>query len=155
MKLPEILTVTALDQKTGLPAEGLAIVVRLFASRKKNYTIGPAISDFSGQVKFTRDECERSVKADQQMFIMDYVGDISDCAPYLEIRLHAREHIARMLQQCQMSPAFWAKRFRDAAKLFLALEHVKNASFEPASVRINEAQLLSNPNITLRISRKS
>jgi hypothetical protein len=155
MELPEILTVTALDQKTSLPAEGLAIVVELFASRKNDYIVGPAISDFSGQVKFTRDECERSVKSDQQMFLMDYVGDISDCAPYLEIRLHAPEHIARMLQQYQMSPAFWGKRFQDAAKLFKALEHVKNASFEPASIRLYEVQLLANPNITMRMSRRS
>jgi hypothetical protein len=155
MKLPEILTVTVLDQNTDLPAEGLAIVMELFATKKNNYSIGPAISDLAGQVKFTRAECERSVKADQQMFLMDYADDIKDCRPYLEVRLHSPEHIARMLQQYRVSPAFWGNRFQNAADLFKALEHVKNESFEPRSVRVNEAQLLANPEITMRISRKS
>ena len=85
MKLPEALNVTLLERGTNLPVEGLAVILRLFATRKNDYIMGPAISNLSGQVRFQRDECERSVIADQQMFVMDYGDDIQNCRPYLDI----------------------------------------------------------------------
>ena len=76
MKFPETLTVTILEQNTNLPIEGLAVVLELFATRKNNYIVGPVVSDSSGQVKFTRDECERSIKAAKEMFLMDHIDDL-------------------------------------------------------------------------------
>jgi hypothetical protein len=67
MNLPEVLNVTLLERGRNLPVEGLAVILRLLATRKN---MGPAISNLSGQVRFQRDECERSVIADQQMFVM-------------------------------------------------------------------------------------
>src|SRR5580698_1604437 len=88
MKFPETLTVTILEQGTNLPIEGLAVVLELFATRKNNYIIGPVVSDSSGQVKFTRDECERSIKADKEMFLMDHIDDLEECEEFLDVRLH-------------------------------------------------------------------
>jgi hypothetical protein len=153
VKIPAMLTVLALEQDTDLPLEGLAIVIELFARRKNNYTIGPAISDSAGQVRFTKEECERSVNSDREMFIMDYVDDIEGCKPYLEVRLHPPDRIAQMLRQYQTSPTFWGRRFQNPDRLFQALSAARNASYEPTSIRVDEAQILSNPNVSLRVRR--
>jgi hypothetical protein len=155
MNFPETLTVTILEQNTNLPIEELAVVLELFATRKNNYIIGPFVSDSLGQVKFTRDECKRSIKADKEMFLMDYIDDLEECKQCLDVRLHSPEHIAAMLQQYQASPTFWGKRFQNATQLFNTLAHVKNGSFEPANIHIRNADMLANPNVTMRISRKS
>jgi hypothetical protein len=60
-----------------------------------------------------------------------------------------------MLQQYQLSPAFWGKRFEDPVKLFKELDHVKNAGFQPASVRATETQLLADSNLTILVSRNA
>jgi hypothetical protein len=112
MNFPDSLIVLVLDKNTNAPVKGAAIVLELFASRKNNYVVGPAISDLSGQVRFTREECERSIKADQEMFIMDYMGTLADCRPVVEVRLHSPAHLAKMLEQHQAAPRFWGRDFK-------------------------------------------
>ena len=155
MKFPDSLSVRVLDRLTRAPVEGLAIVLELFALRKNNYIVGPAISDQAGEVQFTREECKRTIKSDQEMFIMDYEGDLEDCRPNLEVRLHAPEHINAMVRQYKSSPQFWGRRFQDAVRLFAALEKVKNDAFEPARIIANEVELLKAPQVLLLVRRKS
>src|SRR5580704_2228178 len=154
MKFPETLTVTILERDTNLPIEGLAVVLELFATRKNNYIVGPVVSDSSGQVKFTRDECERSIKAAKEMFLMDHIDDLEECKEFLDVRLHSPEHIAAMLQRYHASPTFWGKRFQNAPQLFKTLGDIRDASFESVNIRVNNAHMLANPNLTMRISRK-
>ncbi len=78
MRFPDMLTVVARSRDTGLPAEGIAIFLVLFAESKNNYTVGPLISDERGEVKFISAQREFAIKRAQEMFIMDYEGDLGE-----------------------------------------------------------------------------
>jgi hypothetical protein len=51
MKLPDTLTVTAVDNETSRPVPNVAILLLLFAERKNDYDIGPFITNEMGQIK--------------------------------------------------------------------------------------------------------
>ena len=155
MKFPDTLTIVARNRDTGLPAEGLAIVLVLFAERKNNYTVGPLISNSSGEVNFTRAECEFAIKRAQEMFIMDYHGDLESCRPMIEVSLHPPEHIKRMRQQYEASPDFWGRGFQDPKRLFTDLQKVKNADYELTRITATEAQLLTNPQLELPLVKRA
>jgi len=154
MRLPDTLTIVARDRKTGLPAEGVAIVLVLFAKEKNNYTVGPLISNANGEVKFTREECEFSVKRSQEMFLMDYQGDLDSCLPKIEVSLHPPEHLKRMRQQYETAPDFWGRGFRDPKRLFADLQKVKNADYELTRITATEAQILTNPRLELPLVKR-
>src|SRR5438874_13257060 len=99
MRFPDKLTVTARNRATGLPANGVAIVLVLFATRKNDYYIGPLIANEDGQVEFTRVDCEAAIKRAQEVFVMDYSGDLDSCQPFIEVRLHSPDQIQTMIQQ--------------------------------------------------------
>jgi len=155
MKFPETLTVTARDHHTGLPVENVAIVLVLFATRKNNYYIGPLISGHNGQVDFTRSECEFAIKHAQEMFIMDYQGDLESCRPIIEVSLHPQERIDGMRLQYESAPEFWGRAFKDPSRLFNDLKKVKNADYEPARISATEEQFLANPELELLIVKKN
>lgn len=83
MRFPDTLAVVAQDTRTGLPVRDVAIVLVLFANQKNNYSVGPLISNVGGEVSFTRAECEFAIQRAQEMFIMDYQGDLESCRRWL------------------------------------------------------------------------
>jgi len=155
MRFPDKLTVVVRDRGTGLPAKGIAIVLVLFAAHKNDYSVGPLITDENGQVQVTRAECEAAIKRAQEMFIMDYSGDLESCRPVIEVRLHSPEHIGAMLQQYKQSPDFWGQGFPDPKRLFADLQNVKNADYEHARITATEEQLLANSLLELPLVKKA
>jgi hypothetical protein len=101
---PETLTVNAIDSATGEPIAGVALLLKLRAQQKNNYSIGPVFTDRNGQATFTRIACESGIARDQQMFVMDYSGDLLSCGPEAEVQLHDPESIARMIHNYEQSP---------------------------------------------------
>lgn len=154
MRLPDKLTVTARNRATGAPANGVAIVLVLFASRKNDYSVGPLIANEDGQVEFTRAECEAAIKRAQEMFVMDYSGDLASCRPFIEVRLHSPEQINTMLQQYRQSPDFWGKGFADPKRLFADLENVKNADYEQTRISATEEELRTSARLELPLIKK-
>lgn len=155
MKLPDKFVITIVDATRRIPVRNIAVVLELFATSKNNYTIGPRISDRNGCVEFTRQFCERSVAQDRQLFVMDYVDDIKDCKPFLEVRLHRPESIATMIRNYHKNPSFWGLGFEKPDSFFAKLEKVKNAKYEPTSTRMTEQCLLSAPRLTIMITKQS
>jgi hypothetical protein len=155
MRFPDRLTIIARDRGTGLPAKGVAIVLVLFAARKNDYYVGPLIANDNGQVEFTRAQCEAAIKRAQEMFLMDYAGDLESCRPVIEVRLHSPEQIETMLQQYRQSPDFWGKGFPDPQRLFADLQNVTNTDYEHARITATEEQLLTNPQLELLLVRKA
>ena len=154
MKLPDTLTVTAVDNETSRPVPNVAILLLLFAERKNDYDIGPFITNEMGQVKFDRADCVAAIQQAQQMFIMDYAGNLDSCLPKLEVRLHRPEQIQMMLQQFKRSPKFWGQAFRDPARLFADLEATRNVEYEPSRIIKTEEQVLANPRVLLPLVRR-
>ena len=156
MRFPDTLAIVARDRYTGLPARGVAIVLELFAEQKNNYTVGPLISNGRGEVEFTRAECEFAIKRTQEMFIMDYQGDLESCRPVIEVSLHPPDYIRGMRQQYETSPDFWGRAFRDPNRLFAELEKVRNADYELARITATEAQILGDqPQLELPLVKRA
>src|SRR5437868_13665578 len=128
MRFPDSLTVSVRDRDTGLPVQGVAIILVLFAKRKNDYSVGPLITNKHGQVEFTRAECEAAIKQAQEAFVMDYHGDLESCRPVIEVQLHLSEYIETMLKNYKTSPDFWGKGF--TKRLFAELQQVKSADYE-------------------------
>jgi hypothetical protein len=155
MRFPDKLTVVARDHDTGLPAKDIAIVLVLFATRKNNYSVGPLISNENGQVDFTHSECEFAIKRAQEMFLMDYSGDLESCRPVIEVSLHPPERVEGMRLQYESAPDFWGRGFHDPKRLFTELQKVKNADYEPAKITATEEQLIANPQLVLPLVKKA
>jgi hypothetical protein len=154
MKFPDALTVVVRDRDTRMLVDNVAIVLVLFAKQKNNYTVGPLISAKNGQVEFSRTECELAIRRAQEMFIMDYQGDLDSCRPIIDVRLHRPEHIKGMLQQYQAAPDFWGQAFPNSRNLFSELRKVKNADYEPARITATEAELATTPRIEIELARR-
>ena len=155
MKFPDKLTVMIRNHSTGAPANRVAIILVLFASHKNDYYVGPAIAGNDGQAEFTRAECEAAIRRAQEMFVMDYSGDLASCRPFIEVRLHSPESIRTMLQQFKHSPDFWGRGFPNPKRFFADLENVKNADYEDAKVIATEEQLRADSRLELQLIRKS
>lgn len=151
MRFPEKITVVAQNASTGMPVEAVAVVLVLFAARKNDYYIGPSITNAHGEVEFTRAECQSAIKRQQEIFIMDYAGDLESCRPVIEIRLHPPERIKRMLQQYKESPDFWGQGFADPKRLFSDLQNVKNSEYEPARITATEQEIFTEPRIIMSL----
>ena len=155
MRFPDTLTVLVRDEGAGLPAKDVAVVLVLFAAHKNDYSVGPLISDENGHVEFTRAECEFAIKRAQEMFLMDYSGNLGSCRPVIEVRLHPQERVEGMRQQYESAPEFWGRGFHDPKRLFADLQKVRNAEYKEAQITATEEQLLTNPHLVLPLTRKA
>jgi hypothetical protein len=154
MKFPDVLTVQALDGDTSATVSDVAIVLFLTTLRKNRYCVGPKITDIAGRAKFSRSDCEQAIASAQKMFLMDYVGDLSSCAPVAEIRLHPADRVAVMIRNYESHPEFWGLPFEDAPALFEALKKVDNSAFASGETTFRDSEILSNPNISIILKRR-
>jgi len=153
MIFPDTLVVQAIDVDTGSPVANVALVLMLRAPKKNDYRVGPVITDDAGHAKFTRAQCERTIARAQEMFVMDYFGDLSSCAPTAQVRVHFPEHVTRMIEQYDKSPQFWGRAFDDAPALFRGLRTVRNADFESAQVTFRDSEIAARPEISIMLKR--
>jgi hypothetical protein len=151
MKFPTSLSVTVMDKASGLPIPNVALVLVLRARSKNDYYVGPVITDEDGNLAFTRKDCEEAIAIAQEMFVMDYAGDLLSCGPIAEIKLHEPEHIANMIQQFKQAPEFWGKGLKEPILLFESLQKVNNSSFHPQKILIAEDSILKCASIELRL----
>ena len=154
MNFPELITVIATDTATATPVPNVALVLELKAKFKNNYSVGPVITDSSGKAKFTRHACELAIDRAQQMFVMDYSGDLRSCLPPAKICLHPPDCIAAMIRNYKDDPEFWGLGFEDPVGLFNALRSIRNPDFLPSSLSLSEEVVLSHPSVVLPLQRR-
>lgn len=154
MKFPEQVTLTAFDVETGREIPEIAFVLVLRARQKNDYFVGPVITDRSGKASFTRGACERAIARAQEMFVMDYAGDLLSCKPVADLRLHSPENIATMISQYETAPNFWGKAFDDPQSMFPALQSARNALFEPLNLTLQENDIIEHPEVLCFLKRK-
>ncbi len=152
MEFPSLLTVKAISATDKLPIPRVAIVLELIAKIRNNYPVGPSITDGAGIVRFSRDDCHKSIKKSQAMFIMDYSGDLRDCAPRLVVRLLPPDNIAKMIKNFEQAPEFWGQSFDNPVELFAQLRTVRNAEFEVARMDVPEHRILADSEIVFTVS---
>lgn len=155
MRFPDKLTVTAFDADTRCAIPEVAFVLVLKARHKNDYSVGPIVTDASGQASFTTCACERAIARAQDMFVMDYEGDLLSCKPAADLRLHSPESIARMIRQYEAAPAFWGSAFDDPQELFPALRRARNSLFEPLNLTVEENEILAHPGVGCFLKKKA
>jgi len=153
MLFPEVLTVRVVEAESQLPVPEVALILVLKALRKNDYYVGPIITGREGRAEFTRALCERTILRAQEMFVMDYAGDLSSCGPIADLSLHRPDHIARMIQQYDAAPQFWGRAFEDARTLFRRLRSVENARFESAHVKLQDSEIVKRPELSMALKR--
>lgn len=153
MVFPDILTVEVIERGTTSPVADIALVLVLKASQKNDYYVGPIITNRDGRAEFTRTVCEQAIARAQEMFIMDYTGDLSSCKPTADLRTHRPEQIARMIQQYEASPQFWGRAFDNAPALFRRLKSVKNADFESTQLTLKDVDIVARPEISIAVQK--
>jgi hypothetical protein len=154
LKFPDKVTLTAFDVETGREVPEVAFVLVLRSRQKNDYFVGPIITDRCGKASFTRGACERAIARAQEMFVMDYSGDLLSCKPMADLRLHSPESIATMISQYETAPTFWGGAFDDPQELFPALRSARNALFEPLHLTLAENDILVHPEVVCSLRRK-
>jgi hypothetical protein len=154
LNFPDEVTITAFDLDTRCEISGVAFVLVLRAQKKNDYFIGPIITDRRGQATLTKDACERAIARAQEMFVMDYVGDLLSCMPVADLRLHSPENIATMISQYEAAPKFWGSAFDNPQELFSTLRSVRNSLFEPFHLAVAEDDILKRPAVSCFLRRK-
>ena len=74
---------------------GAVFFLRLFATQKNDYHLGPFVSNDQGAVTIDREMCEHFVAAEHESGLMDYAG-IDQCREEIEIRLLRPDEISRV-----------------------------------------------------------
>lgn len=97
---------------------GALVLVRLFATQKNDYELGPFVTDEQGAVTIDRAACERFVVAEQDSGLMDYAG-IGACSADVEIRLASPEEIARAATSRR---TVWRELLRGEREIFGSME---------------------------------
>jgi hypothetical protein len=153
LKFPDKLIINAIDADTDSEISGVAFVLWLKAEKKNDYFVGPVITNSQGQAMFTRSACERSIARAQEMFLMDYTGDLNSCKPTADLQLHPPANISAMISQYEGAPSFWGNAFDDPQELFRELRTVRNSLFEPFQLAVKEADILERPTVSCLLRR--
>ena len=154
MMFPDQVTVTVKERISSLAVPEVAIVLILKAVNKNDYYVGPFISDDIGRITISRRDCEMAISRAQEMFIMDYQGDLSACRSQAQFQLHDPAAIETMVRQYESLPSFWGRAFDNPEVLMTALKTVKNSEFMASSMEVPDAALIVEPNVTLFLDKK-
>ncbi len=155
MNFPDKVTVTAFDLDAGCEIPEVAFVLVLRAQDKNDYFVGPIITDRRGRAIFSKEACERAILRAQEMFVMDYAGDLLSCKPVADLRLHSPQNIAAMISQYEAAPEFWGSAFDNPQELFAALRSVRNSLFEPFHMAVGQDDILGRPAVSCFLRRRA
>ena len=154
MMFPDQITVTVKERNSSLIVPELAIVLILQAVSKNDYFVGPFISDENGEVTIKRRDCEAAISRAQEMFLMDYQGNLSTCRSQARLQLHDPVAIETMIRQYETLSSFWGRAFEDPDALMAALKKAKNSAFQPSSVVVLDEALMVKPAVTLLVDKR-
>lgn len=154
MIFPDQITVTVRERTSSVTVPEVAIVLVLNAASKNDYYVGSFISNENGTVIIKRRDCEIAISRAQEMFLMDYQGDLSSCRADARLQLHDPVAIETMIRQYESLPSFWGRAFDNPEALMDALKKVKNSAFESSAMEVNGEALLANPVVTLLVDRR-
>lgn len=153
MEFPDELTVRVLDAASGRPVENVSFLLVLKAPVKNDYAVGPLITSQDGIIRISREECERAIRRAQEMFIMDYSGDLPTCANVAELKLQPPSTITNMITQFEEAPDFWGMAFDHPQDLISRMRQIQNSIFRPVSVPVIEEAIRQNPEIQVFLTK--
>jgi len=142
MIFPDSLTIVVTDKATGEPVPEIALLMTLRPERKNNHHVGPVFTDEHGSATFTREDCIAEIKANQNLFIMDYSGDLSTCSSTAIVRLLPPKNVAFILDQVLNAgiyrDIYFKLPYMPAKDEFISrLGRAKNALYKPTEIELH------------------
>jgi hypothetical protein len=132
LKFPKRLQLRVVGKRSGEAVPKVALKFTLFAERKNNYTI-PLVTNGSGEVYLSVDYVRQSIRADWELFPMDYVSRLEESSPEAEIKVCSSEDVERTIEAM--------KTFKSASTisdgLIEGFQNSVNAHYLPTSGRFN------------------
>ena len=117
---PEIATVQLVSGRPPVPLclAGVVCAVRLTATAKNDYQLGPFVSDADGIVRITRDTCLAFVEAEHDSGLMDYAG-VEQCDARVQIRVLTA---AEAEEAARTRRTVWQSLLRGEDRVFPSIE---------------------------------
>jgi hypothetical protein len=130
LKFPEVLEIRVVDT-TGQPVPRIGLMLTVFAPQKNNYHLA-AITDAAGKARVTLSEMRQSIRADQELFPMDYASTLEECSAEIEVKVCSSEEVKKAISAMEM--------FKSVAKIDAAIidgfKNSSNVSYAPTLQRI-------------------
>jgi hypothetical protein len=144
MNFPEEVTFQFIDKKTKKPVINIPAILILYAHRKNNYTIEAKISDRSGKINFTKEDCLRSIETSKKFYLMDYVSTLEDCLPKISLEILDRKTIIFIVNNRKKNKEIY-KDYWDCSEEFInKLASAKNHKYLTRSYDFSEPDLWQN-----------
>lgn len=97
LHFPKELVIRVIDEVTGLSVSDIAITLTLYAARKNNYDLGPALSDATGTIVIARAWVEKAIFGIKSFFLMDYDSTMQQCYSHITLRVDSPEDIRKAI----------------------------------------------------------
>ena len=94
---PEIIKIKVTNEITDQPVSGIAILIKLFANHKNDYSLLPPLSDQNGNIEISREWLVQKILETSSLALMDYSSNLEDCQPKFELRVLDKEAITTAL----------------------------------------------------------
>lgn len=145
--VPNTLRVVVLAKGSRTPLKSVVVLVTLIVPYKNNYTIGPTLTDDSGQVCFTRDEMVQEVELCQKHSPMDYSAGLGEMTG-VEVRVPDAEGIDRLLKASD----WWGigvPEWRLSGETIGRLRCAPNRLYMAATARVSRAEFTKDLRVTV------
>lgn len=148
IKFPDLIKVIIVDNETKNPISNIAIIIKLFANKKNDYTFIPPISNKGGIIEISRTWLDEEIEKTRNLFIMDYSSKLDDCKLKIEIKILNKEEVKRVTE--------YMLQWKDIEKIsdieIASLSKAINWKYEPIS-KIVEFSGQNMIDIELRIKK--
>lgn len=102
LRFPRQLVLHLVEDETGASAPNIAVTLRLFATRKNDYDLGPPLSDDDGIIVIAEDWVGEGMEYEGKTFIMDYASTMEDCLPQVRIKILSNEEISNAMRAMRL-----------------------------------------------------
>jgi hypothetical protein len=147
---PKTIDIHIKSNPNKMPLEGLALGIRLFAYIKNDYFYVCDLSNKKGNVIITKGNLKDEIKNTINLFNMDYVSELEECKPYIEIIAEDSETIKKRLE--------WMKQvatvYEPVKRGVEIYSHCKNHLIHSNRTTVNIDQDASRQKIIFEVEKK-
>ena len=149
LKFPQVLEVRVVDT-TGQPISRIALMLTIFAPQRNNYHLATLTND-AGNARVSLSEMRHSIRADQELFPMDYASALEECSAEIEVKVCSSEEVKRAIGAMEM--------FKSVSKIDGAIidgfKNSQNNNYTPTLRRIKLDQSVDEFELEIAIQSRA
>ena len=104
--MPDEITIRCLSA-SGAPIENIMVFVRIHATHKNDYVVGPLLSDGDGLCRLTRAAVQAEIADAMHLFPMDYSSTLEQCSDTVTVVLESTVEMERRIATVER---YWPDR---------------------------------------------